>query len=93
MGVETYGVSPTGVREWYQSRGWRWVVDGRARWNGTDLGPPGPIHQPMGVGFSEPPPRPSIVAVTTVIDRTGITGNGNEANGSEGNGTEGNGTA
>ena len=28
MGVETYGLSPTGAREWYQTRGWRW---GRTR--------------------------------------------------------------
>ena len=69
MGVQTYGTSPTGAREWYQTRGWRWIVDGSATLDGRDLGSPRPIERPLGVGFSEPPPRPSIVSVKTVIER------------------------
>ncbi len=68
MGVNTYGTSPTGAREWYQARGWRWVVDGKASLDGRHLGQPKPIERAVGVGFSEPPPRPSIVSVTVAID-------------------------
>jgi len=71
MGVETYGTSPTGVPEWYQARAWRWVRDGKASIDGRDLGPPGPLHRPMRVGFSEPPRRPSIVSVQVTIDLGG----------------------
>lgn len=68
MGVNTFGTSPTGAREWYQARGWRWVTGGRAVVHGRDLGPPTEIGEPLGVGFSEPPPRPSIVAVRVTIE-------------------------
>ena len=67
MGVETYGDSRTGAREWYQARGWRWVNDGEASVDGVSLGSPRPLTRPMSVGFSEPPPRPSIVSVTVTI--------------------------
>ena len=67
MGVQTAGTSPTGVREWYQTRGWRWVERGAGSVDGRDLGDPQPIARPLGVGFSEPPGRPSIVAVKVTI--------------------------
>ncbi len=63
MGVRTYGVSPTGVREWYRARSYRRVVAGSASVAGADLGPLRPIDPRCGFGFSEPPRRPSIVAV------------------------------
>ncbi len=68
MGVETYGTSPTGAREWYQTRGWRWVSSGSAQVDGVNLGGPQRFERPVGVGFSEPPPRPSIVAVRVTIE-------------------------
>ena len=68
MGVETFGTSPRGAVEWYQSKGWRWVTDGSARLDGVDLGAPGAVTPPLQVGFSEPPPRPSIVSVRVTID-------------------------
>jgi hypothetical protein len=67
MGVETWGTSPTGVHEWYQAARWRPVRAGGARRGGADLGPPGPVDPPVGVGFSEPPRRPSLVEVRTVL--------------------------
>lgn len=67
MGVETYGVSPTGVREWYQSRGWSWITEASGTLDGVDLGPVVPIRKPVGVGFSDPPERPSIVTVHVAI--------------------------
>ncbi|MDH3296024.1 MAG: hypothetical protein OER95_17035, partial [Acidimicrobiia bacterium] len=39
LGVRTYGVSPTGVEEWYRTRSIRRVVAGRGRIDETDLGP------------------------------------------------------
>ena len=68
MGVHTFGVSPTGAREWYQSTGWRWVESGSAHLDGRPLGSPGPVSRPVRVGFSEPPRRPSIVDVRVTID-------------------------
>lgn len=70
MQVEAYGLSPRGAREWYQATAWRWVGDGSAVVGGRDLGPPRPFDEPVGVGFSEPPRRPSIVTVTVAIDRS-----------------------
>jgi hypothetical protein len=67
MGVETYGASPTGVREWYQTRGWCWITAATGRLDGADLGGLVPIERPVGVGFSDPPRRPSIVDVHVAI--------------------------
>lgn len=76
MGVETFGTSPTGAREWYQTQGWRWVESGGARLDGADLGSPGHVERPLRVGFSEPPGRPSIVSVRVTIDLPSVTGAG-----------------
>ena len=67
MGVEVHGTSPLGVEEWYQARGWRWIHDGRVRIAGEDQGELGPARPPLQVGFSEPPPRPSITDVAVRI--------------------------
>ena len=69
MGVETYGLSPTGAREWYQTRGWRWVRTATARNKNEDLGELVEVTRPMNVGFSNPPRRASIVAVTVTIEQ------------------------
>jgi hypothetical protein len=68
LGVTTYGVSPTGAREWYQARSWRPIVAGTARLDDRDLGPPGDVDRPVGVGFSEPLRPPSIVSLRVTID-------------------------
>jgi hypothetical protein len=67
MGVRTYGVSPTGVREWYRADVHRRVVAGSASISGRDLGPLAPIDPPVRFGFSEPPRRPSIVTVRPLL--------------------------
>ncbi len=67
LGVRTWGVSPTGVREWYQAFSYRRVVRGWASIEGRDLGPLGPLDPPVRFGFSEPPRRPSAVAVRPVL--------------------------
>ena len=63
LGVHTYGVSPTGVREWYRADHYRPVIDAHASVAGTDLGPLRRLDRPLRFGFSDPPRRPSIVIV------------------------------
>ena len=67
MGVNTYGVSPTGVREWYRAVSIRRVVAGWAAVDGADLGRLGPIDPKTGFGFSEPPTFPSMVGVHPLL--------------------------
>ena len=67
LGVRTYGVTPTGVREWYRARWYRPLVAARATLQGRDLGPLGPLDPPVGFGFSEPPRRPSMVWVRPLL--------------------------
>lgn len=67
MGVETYGVSPTGVEEWYQATTWRPVVAARATVAGRDLGGLALIDPPCRFGFSEPPRRPSLTQVRPLL--------------------------
>jgi hypothetical protein len=55
------------VREWYQAARWRPVRAAGARRDGRDLGPAGDVWPPVGVGFSEPPRKPSLVEVRTVL--------------------------
>jgi hypothetical protein len=68
MGVRTYGVTPTGVREWYRADRWCPVVDGAATLDGVDLGAIGPVDPPCRFNFSEPPRRPSITAVRPLLE-------------------------
>jgi hypothetical protein len=68
MGVRTYGTSPTGVREWYQAERSRPVVEASARLAGRDLGRLLPGWDPVRVGFTEPPSRPSWVDVRPLLE-------------------------
>ncbi len=67
LGVRTYGVSPSGVREWYRADVYRPVVEARASLDGRDLGELRPLDPPVGFGFSEPPRRPSMVWVRPLL--------------------------
>ncbi len=68
MGVRTYGTSSTGVREWYQADRYRPLREAAARLGGEDLGPLLPAWEPIRVGFTEPPGRPSWVDVHPVLE-------------------------
>jgi hypothetical protein len=68
MGVRTYGVTPTGVREWYRADRWHAIVDGTASIAGVDLGSIGPVQPACRFGFSEPPRRPSITEVRPLLE-------------------------
>lgn len=63
MGVETYGISPTGVAEWYRADRWRPLRAASGTIGGRDLGAIRPVRPACGFGFSEPPARPSWVDV------------------------------
>lgn len=67
MGVRTYGVSPTGVREWYRADAWREVDEATGVRDGLDLGAMAPIDPACGFGFSEPPRRPTITLVRPLL--------------------------
>jgi hypothetical protein len=67
LGVRTFGVSPTGVREWYRAEEYRPVVDAQASIGGKDLGALRPLRPLVGFGFSEPPRRPSMVRVRPLL--------------------------
>ena len=67
LGVRTFGVSPTGVKEWYRAEAYRPLVDARAVVGGRDLGRWVPFDRPVQFGFSEPPRRPSIVVVRPLL--------------------------
>ena len=68
LGVNTYGVSPSGVREWYRAVSIRRVASGWASVDGRDLGRLGPIDPPAGFGFSEPPRFPTMVGVHPLLE-------------------------
>jgi hypothetical protein len=72
MGVRPYGVSPTGVREWYRADAWRRIIAGELVVEGRDAGALAPVDPPTGFGFSEPPCRPTVTAVRPLlVDPTG----------------------
>ncbi|MBW3556320.1 MAG: hypothetical protein KY454_05185 [Actinobacteria bacterium] len=68
MGVRTYGVSPTGVREWYRADEYRPLRAAMGRANGLDLGGLSPFPSPARFGFSEPPRRPAMVKVRPLLE-------------------------
>lgn len=67
--VRTYGVSPTGVEEWYRAVSYRRLRGGSASIAGADLGALGDIDPPVRFGFSEPPRRPTMVGVHPLLRR------------------------
>lgn len=69
LGVHTWGVSPTGVQEWYQARSMRFVRTATASIDGRDLGARRPLDPACGFGFSEAPRWPTIVAVRPTLER------------------------
>lgn len=76
LGVRTWGVSSTGVREWYRADEYR-PGGGRRGSSGGD-GPEARLrrfHEPARFGFSEPPRRPSLVRARPLLhDPSGTLG-------------------
>lgn len=69
LGVRTYGISPTGVVEWYRARSLRWLSAATASRAGQDLGSMEEVRLPLGFGFTDPPARPSQVVLRVDLDR------------------------
>lgn len=67
-GVRAYGVSPSGVKEWYCVDEYRPVVSGAARFQGRDLGSLGSLDPPALFGFSEFPARPALVRCAPLLE-------------------------
>jgi hypothetical protein len=75
FGVETYGVSPTEVQEWYRARRWHRVREARGFVGGRSLGDIAPVAPRCGFGFSEAPELPSLTEVRPLlVDRSGRLG-------------------
>ncbi len=68
-GVRTIGETPGG-RELYAATDRHRVTAIRGSWHGADLGALGDVEPPVRFGFSSTPRRPSIVAITTLVERT-----------------------
>jgi hypothetical protein len=66
--VRTYGVSPSGVREWYRADSWAPLTGAAASIGGRDLGAMAEVSPPCRFGFSEAPKRPSITAVRPLLE-------------------------
>ena len=66
--VRTYGVSPSGVREWYRADSWAPLTAATARVGGRDLGAMADVSPACRFGFSEPPKRPSLTAVRPLLE-------------------------
>ena len=66
--IRIRGRTPGGVRERYCIHDVRSAASVRASVDGVDLGPPTPPTSPAGFGFSEFPPRPALVRLTSLFE-------------------------
>lgn len=71
-GVRTRGTAGQERREWYGATSVRAVTSLRGTWRGEDLGALAPVDPPCRFGFSSTPRRPSVTAVVTTIEPTGV---------------------
>ena len=69
LGVRTYGVSPTGVAEWYRTRSLRFVKSASGSLEGQDLGALCAVKRPVGFGFTDPPRRPARTSLRVDLRR------------------------
>jgi len=69
LGTRTYGVSPTGVKEWYRTRKIVRVTAASGLLADEDLGELRPIEGPLGFGFTDPPRPPSQVILKVDLKR------------------------
>lgn len=67
LGARTFGVAPSGVRQWYRADEYRRVVYAEARVAEAGLGPLQPFVAPVRFGFTGPPRRPSIVRLRSLL--------------------------
>lgn len=67
-GVRGYGLSPSGVREWYAIDSYSPVVAAKGAIGGQDLGAMAPLDPPVRFGFSEFPRRPALVRCAPILE-------------------------
>jgi hypothetical protein len=65
--VRAFGVSPSGVEEWYRIDTYRPLVRARASLRDYDLGDMASLDPRAGFGFSEFPRVPAIVKCSPVL--------------------------
>lgn len=70
-GVRTRGTARAGRVESYGARDQHAITDVAAVFGETYLGGLADVDPPVHFGFSSPPRRPSVVAITTTVDRSG----------------------
>jgi hypothetical protein len=70
-GVRLAGRAPGGQREWYAIADYRPLVSGRFEVVGADAGRLAPLRPGLGVGLSDFPTVPALVAVDTLIEPVG----------------------
>jgi hypothetical protein len=68
QGVHLAGRAPGGQREWYGVADYRTLVDGSLRIEGDDAGGLRNLGPGLGVGLSDFPAVPALVAVDTLIE-------------------------
>jgi hypothetical protein len=68
-GVHTRGSANRGRREWYGATDAHAILDVSANFNGAPLGELSDVDPPLHVGFGSTPKRPSVVALTTTVER------------------------
>jgi hypothetical protein len=73
-GVRTVGSAGGGRTEYYGARDLHRIADASVRWTGVDQGDLAPVRPAVRFGFGSTPAAPSLVRITTVIDRPGSDG-------------------
>jgi hypothetical protein len=67
-GVRTRGRTRDGRRQWYGAQDLHPIIAANATLDGRGLGALRAVQPPVGFGFGSVPQRPSLVAVTTMIE-------------------------
>ena len=73
-GVRTRGTASSGRREWYGATDTRAITSIAGSFDGVPLGTLAPVDPPCGFGFSSTPRRPSVTAVVSTVEETGLAG-------------------
>ncbi len=68
-GVRTVGSAGGGRTEYYGARDLHRIVGAVVRWDGRDQGPLAPVRPPVRFGFGSTPTAPSLVRITTLVER------------------------